>query len=122
MGIRSFDALRQLVTRTTNYDIVVFALATLRYLRSTEVMSHDGPMNHGKGGDHTSMVREMRAKWLWTNFTVVLLGAWLVASPFTFGYTSRAMVWSDVISGALLIFFAALALWPSFDFFGADQR
>ncbi len=74
-------------------------------------MKHDG-------GDHTKMVREMRAKWLWTNFTVISLGVWLITSPFTFGYTSAAMIWSDVISGALLVFFSALALWPRFDFVG----
>ncbi len=79
---------------------------------------HDGPMDHGKGGDHTEMVRDMRAKWLWTNFTVISLGVWLITSPFTFGYTSERMIWSDVISGALLVFFSALALWPRFDFVG----
>lgn len=75
-------------------------------------------MNHGKGGDHLEMTRRMRAKWLWTNFTVISLGVWLITSPFTFGYTSERMIWSDVISGALLVFFSALALWPRFDFVG----
>lgn len=87
-----------------------------------DAMKHDGPTNSGHSGgngdEHTEMVREMRAKWLWTNFTIISLGAWLITSPFTFGYTSRAMIWSDVISGALLIFFSALALWPRFDFVG----
>ena len=64
------------------------------------------------------MLIEMRRKWLWTNFTIISLGAWLVTSPFTFGYTSRAMIWNDVICGALLMFFAALALWPRGDFVG----
>ena len=68
--------------------------------------------------DHLEMVREMRAKWLWTNFTVISLGAWLVTSPFTFGYAQGAMMWSDVISGSLLMVFSALALWPRFDFVG----
>ncbi|MBW3599594.1 MAG: SPW repeat protein [Planctomycetes bacterium] len=60
----------------------------------------------------------MREKWLWTNCTVISLGVWLAISPFTFDYTSALMTWNDVISGVLLAFFAALALWPRFDFVG----
>lgn len=75
---------------------------------------------HGSmaGGDHLEMTRRMREKWLWTNFTIIGLGLWIVSSPFTFGYASAAMTWSDVASGLLLVFFAALALWPRFDFVG----
>jgi hypothetical protein len=69
-------------------------------------------------GDHRQMLIDMRKKWLWTNFTVISLGVWLISSPFTFGYTSAAMRWSDVLSGAGLVFFAGLALWPGFDFIG----
>ncbi|MEO8043864.1 MAG: vitamin K epoxide reductase family protein [Spartobacteria bacterium] len=68
--------------------------------------------------DQTAMVRQMREKWLWTNFAVISLGVWLISSPFTFGYASRGMIWSDVMSGVLLIFFSTLALWPRFDFVG----
>jgi hypothetical protein len=82
-------------------------------------MKDHGAMQHGDGhGDMRQMLLDMRRKWLWTNFTVISLGVWLILSPFTFGYTSRAMIWSDVISGALLVFCAALALWPRFDFIG----
>lgn len=70
------------------------------------------------GGDHLEMTRQMREKWLWTNFTVMSLGAWLITSPFTFGYTSRAMTWNDIVSGALLVAFAGLALFPRHDFIG----
>ena len=71
-----------------------------------------------KEGGHQQMIIEMRSKWLWTNFTVISLGAWLMSSPFAFGYSNQGMIWSDVISGALLVFFAGLALWPRFDFIG----
>ena len=74
----------------------------------------------GESGAHDpeQMLLDMRRKWLWTNFTVISLGVWLISSPFTFGYTRPAMIWSDVISGALLIFFSTIALWPRFDFVG----
>ncbi|HEV8439509.1 MAG TPA: hypothetical protein VGT40_15560 [Methylomirabilota bacterium] len=49
-----------------------------------------GP-NTGSGHDHAEMVRRMREKWLWTNFTVIALGVWLASSPRTFGYHSPAM-------------------------------
>lgn len=69
-------------------------------------------------GDHLEMVRQMREKWLWTNITVASLGLWLVISPFTFGYASSVIAWSDVVSGLLLALLASLALWPRFDFWG----
>lgn len=81
-------------------------------------------------GDHREMVRHMRAKWLWTNFTVIALGAWLMTSPITFSFAPElaaspqrelptlafrlaAITWSDLISGALLIIFGTLSLWPT---------
>ena len=79
---------------------------------------HGGGHADTAGGDHREMTRQMREKWLWTNFTVIGLGLWLVSSPFTFDYASARMTWNDVISGSLLAFFAALALWPRFDFIG----
>ena len=81
-------------------------------------MHHTGGHEEMQSGDHLEMTRKMREKWLWTNFTIMLLGLWLVSSPFTFGYTSPAMKWSDVASGLVLAFFAGLALWPRFDFIG----
>lgn len=69
-------------------------------------------------GDHTQMIIEMRAPWLWTNFTLMSLGLWLVSSPFTFGYSSGPMMASDVVSGILLVLFAGLALFPRWDFIG----
>ena len=71
-----------------------------------------------KSNDPVLMIRQMRAKWLWTNWTIILLGVWLLSSPFTFGYTSTAMIWSDVMSGVLMAVFAAVALWPRYDFLG----
>ncbi len=73
---------------------------------------------HEEHGAMPEMTRDMRRKWLWTNFTIISLGLWLISSPFTFGYESENMIRSDVISGVLLTFFATLALWPRFDFIG----
>lgn len=69
-------------------------------------------------GDHVAMLVEARRPWLWTNATVIALGAWLLSSPLTFGYTQPAMVWNDVASGLLLMAGAALAFWPRLDFWG----
>ena len=71
-----------------------------------------------KHSDHDQMLLEMRRKWLWANFTVISLGIWLISSPFTFGYVDPRIIRSDLISGALLIFFSTVALWPRFDFVG----
>jgi uncharacterized membrane protein len=74
-----------------------------------------GSMSHSMGGmsaaDHgAAMWRES----LWASFVNLLLGAWLVTSPFTFGYRSAAMTWSDVISGTLIIVFSLLSAYKGF--------
>ena len=83
-------------------------------------MSSHGQMSHhtehGTGPD--AMVREMRAPWLWTNATVIALGLWLISSPWTFGYQSTAMTWSDAVSGVLLAALSAAAFIPRLDFYG----
>ena len=83
----------------------------------SETMSHastsggHGSMAHGSMGgmsaaDHgETMWRES----LWASFVNLILGAWLVTSPFTFGYESAVMSWSDIISGSLIIVFSLLS-------------
>jgi len=73
-------------------------------------------MEHGAMPE---MTRQMRRSWLWTNSTLVMLGLWLVSSPFTFGYESNArLMWNEVVSGILLATFAVAAFAPRFDFIG----
>ena len=83
-------------------------------------MSSHGQMSHGMqhATGYDGMVRDMRAPWLWTNATVIALGLWLISSPWTFGYQSAAMTWSDAVSGVLLATLAAAAFIPRLDFYG----
>jgi nucleoside-diphosphate-sugar epimerase len=46
----------------------------------------------------------------WAPLLNIALGAWLLASPATLGYAQRAMAWSDLAAGALVLLFAALSL------------
>lgn len=97
-------------------------------------------MGGGHGGmsqmDGPHMLERHHAQTLWVPFLVVLLGAWLISSPFTFGYGSAevaasgvaritamrdlpsvaargaAMLWSDVASGILLVGLGLLWLNP----------
>jgi nucleoside-diphosphate-sugar epimerase/uncharacterized membrane protein len=90
-----------------------------------ESMKHDG--------QHLDMMVEDHRKMLWPHYFNLMLGFWLLTSPFTLGYMSdfapdanqlRVMVerglpsfelrnllmtWSDVISGILVIVFSALS-------------
>ncbi len=91
---------------------------------------HGGHGNHGASGD---MMVEDHRKMLWPHYLVMMLGLWLVTSPFTLGYMSDfvpdanqlrvmaerglpafslrnlLMTWSDVLSGLLVITFGALS-------------
>jgi uncharacterized membrane protein len=70
-----------------------------------------GSMSGMSAAEHdAAMWRES----LWASFVNLLLGAWLVTSPFTFGYRSAALVWSDVISGLLIIVLSLLSAYKGF--------
>ena len=56
------------------------------------------------------MTRDAHQRTLWAQFINLTLGVWLMASPVTLGYTERAMIWNDLIAGALVIVFSAMSL------------
>ncbi|NIC04737.1 vitamin K epoxide reductase family protein [Halomonas sp. DX6] len=84
--------------------------------------------------EHMQMMEQRRIATLWCHFANIILGLWLVTTPFTFGYLdigpndfdlqrlagerslfavetrSLLMAWSDVISGTLIALFAILSL------------
>lgn len=71
----------------------------------SQMMSH-GSMSGMGGADHEQM---MWRESLWASFVNLLLGAWLITSPFTLGYRSAAMSWSDIISGSLIVLFSVVS-------------
>jgi hypothetical protein len=98
-------------------------------------------MKHGQvpmpGHDHGRMLVDAHLSKLWPHYANILLGLWLATSPFAMGYLADfapdanvlrvmqernlpsfewrnlAMTWSDVVSGALIMLFGALAASPS---------
>lgn len=93
---------------------------------------------HGEmtGKDRYHMHQMHHRQVLWIYIVIILLGVWLIASPFALGFSSvpttgtnvarvtaerglapiaeraAVMLWSDVISGLLLVLFGALSLNP----------
>lgn len=57
----------------------------------------------------------MLRSWIWRDFANITLGVWLLASPVTLAYRSVPMMWSDVVSGALIAVLGVLTLTPRFD-------
>jgi hypothetical protein len=51
----------------------------------------------------------MKTNAIWTPYANLFLGLWLISGAFTFGYTSEAMVDSDVITGFILVVLALLS-------------
>ncbi|ARS34390.1 vitamin K epoxide reductase family protein [Pontibacter actiniarum] len=103
---------------------------------------HQKMQGHNDNGDHKDMKMdpEMRKKMLhmhhqqtlWVYWLIMLLGAWVLISPLSFDYSIGTvqpsggrevwltmqqrisfMKWSDIISGALLIFFGWRGLTPN---------
>lgn len=92
--------------------------------------------NHSKRPvhtDHSNMMVDDHRKMLWPHYVNLMLGIWLLIQPFSMGYLSNfvpdanvlrvmterglpsfelrnlAMLWSDVISGVLVIIFSILS-------------
>lgn len=60
--------------------------------------------------EHEAMLLQNHKKFLWTYYTNLLLGMWLLTSPVTLGYQTPGMIWNDVLSGTLVLVFGTLAL------------
>jgi nucleoside-diphosphate-sugar epimerase/uncharacterized membrane protein len=60
--------------------------------------------------DHEASYRAEHRRNLWAHFLTLGLGTWLITAPATLGYDSSALVWSDVLSGLVLVVLAFLAL------------
>lgn len=103
-------------------------------------MNSSAQRGHGsmKGGhDHARMMLEEHRNMLWPHYVNLILGLWLITSPFALGYMSDyvpdanvlrvmqernlssfefrnlAMTWSEVISGLLIVVFSVLSASPS---------
>lgn len=64
------------------------------------------------------MMGQMVAMARWSQIPLLVLGLWLIFSPFSLGYRSVPMIWSDIISGILVTVLAVVAfrtkrVWPA---------
>lgn len=59
----------------------------------------------------TEHERHHRAK-AWVYYSTMVAGLWLIAGPSAFGYVKPAMIWSDLLSGLILIILSYRALGP----------
>lgn len=82
-----------------------------------DATSHDDE-NGSSGGEHDAAMKEPMvmmaiehyAPYRWVQVPIAALALWLIVGPFTLGYTSRALLWSDVLSGVLALGMSLLAL------------
>lgn len=56
-----------------------------------------------------AMMGQMVAMARWSQIPLLGLGVWLITSPFTLGYRSALLTWSDVISGIVVCALAVIA-------------
>lgn len=69
-------------------------------------------MSGGSAAEQNQMIISCHEKIIWTHLTIAILGVFLITAPFTFGYKSSQMMYSDIISGALLVVFGLLSSNP----------
>jgi hypothetical protein len=84
--------------------------------------------------EHMRMMERRRIATLWCHFANIILGLWVVTAPFIFGYLdigpndfnlprlaaerdlpevatrNLLMMWSDIVSGTLIVLFSVLSL------------
>lgn len=65
--------------------------------------------------EHKEMIASHHYKTLWTYAANIILGAWLITSPILLDYKSNALAISDIVSGALIIFFEMISFAPKRD-------
>jgi len=87
-----------------------------RFAWRCEMDTHDdatgGPKASPMKEPMVMMAIEHYASYRWVHAAISALALWLVVSPFTLGYTSRALTWSDVVSGLVVLGMSLLALKP----------
>jgi nucleoside-diphosphate-sugar epimerase/uncharacterized membrane protein len=59
---------------------------------------------------HEEAFRAAHRQALWAPFFNISLGLWLLATPWIIDLRSTAMIWSDMVSGLLVVLFASLSL------------
>jgi uncharacterized membrane protein len=59
------------------------------------------------------MAREHYAPYRWVQAPIAALALWLMVSPWTLGYSSSALTWSDVLSGLVVLGMSISALKPA---------
>ncbi len=57
---------------------------------------------------HTSLPRQVG--WSWLN---VVLGIWLIISPFVLGFSTPRLLWNDVILGAIIALVGLSNVWST---------
>jgi len=57
--------------------------------------------------------KEEHRKYLWTYYSLIAIGLWLITGFYPMGYESKAMIINDIICGSVLTIFGFLALKPT---------
>lgn len=74
-------------------------------------MDEPPPTNHhGNSLEPGEMMLRHPVQEPWPNYALIILGTWLLFSPFSLGYESQILVVNDLVTGSAMIVLASLAL------------
>lgn len=77
--------------------------------RAEEDQQHQGPMKEPM----VMMAVDHYAPYRWVQAPIAALALWLIASPFTLSYTQTGLIWSDILSGLVVLGLSIGALRPN---------
>lgn len=69
-------------------------------------MADRGDPPKGQVPGDEQMLLQAHRRSLWAQWASLALGAWLLASPWSFGSRSLALAWSDAVTGGLVVLFS----------------
>ena len=76
----------------------------------TNEQNHQDEESNGEMQEPGEMMLNHPLKEPWIQYGVISLGLWLLFSPFTLGYESTLLSWSDILTGLVLIGLSTLTV------------
>ncbi|HNP51588.1 MAG TPA: NAD-dependent epimerase/dehydratase family protein [Nitrosomonas nitrosa] len=111
-----YDSLRKLISNLKNDPVAWYQRNNItqpEWIQTADEKNENPDQIRRK---HETEYRQIHHDNIWAHFLNMGLALWLITAPVTLGYESQAMIWSDVISGVILLILSLMSLSWRFGF------